>query len=161
MRGVEWLEFEVQGGYVAISLHICNQIACGIIGYFRSLEPSLEPCHLPSPLVISLLPSLSCYRPQNSHGQTLDGGTIDGLIDFAQEIARTVRISEAMPSNREVEHVPAYSHSNRWVGVGGACSDKWIVIAEIRGSQGNRNYRRGPVRLAQRSRNESVEAASA
>jgi len=39
------------------------------------------------------------------------------------------------PSNREVADVPAYSHSNRWVGVGGACSDKWIVIGEIRGSQ--------------------------
>src|SRR5262245_52770448 len=65
------------------------------------------------------------------------------------------------PSNREVEHVPAYSHSNRWVGVGGACSDKWIVIGEIRGSQGNRNYRRGPVRLAQRFSNESVAAATA
>src|SRR6516225_10698839 len=41
---------------------------------------------------------LSCYRPQNSfsRAQTLDGGTIDGLIDFAQEIARTVRISEAI-----------------------------------------------------------------
>src|SRR5262249_30065609 len=64
------------------------------------------------------------------------------------------------PSNREVEHVPAYSHSNRWVGVGGACSDKWIVIGELRGSQGNRNYRRGPVRLGQRFRNESGAAAS-
>src|SRR5262249_18636329 len=68
-------------------------------------------------------------------------------------------ISSNRPSNREVEHVPAYSHSNRWVGVGGACSNKWIGIGEIRGSQGNRNYRRGPVRLAQRSRNESVAAA--
>ena len=29
---------------------------------------------------------------------------------------------------------PAYSHSNRWVGVGGACSDKWIVTREIRRS---------------------------
>jgi nucleotide-binding universal stress UspA family protein len=27
-----------------------------------------------------------------------------------------------------VEDVPAYSHSNRWVRVGGACSDAWIVV---------------------------------
>src|SRR5262245_17640504 len=75
------------------------------------------------------------------------------------ELTAKARHCSNRPSNREVEHVPAYSHSNRWVGVGGACSNKWIGIGEIRGSQGNRNYRRGPVRLAQRSRNESVAAA--
>ena len=62
----------------------------------------------------------------------------------------------ARSDNREVEHVPAYSHSNRWVGVGGACGDEWIVTGEIPGSQGNRDYRRGTVRLAQRFRNESA-----
>jgi nucleotide-binding universal stress UspA family protein len=43
-----------------------------------------------------------------------------------------------------VEHVSAYSHSNRWVGVSGACGDEWIVTGEIRGGQGIRDYRRGP-----------------
>src|SRR5215467_955484 len=47
--------------------------------------------------------------------------------------------------NREVDHVPAYSRSNRWVRVGGTCSDERVVIGEIGGSQGNRNYRRGAV----------------
>jgi hypothetical protein len=38
-----------------------------------------------------------------------------------------------------VEDVPAYSHSNnRWVRVGGACSDAWIIAGEIRRSQGKR-----------------------
>jgi hypothetical protein len=41
---------------------------------------------------------------------------------------------------QEVEHVPAYSYSNRWVRVGGACSDAWIVAGEIRSGQGNRRY---------------------
>src|SRR5262249_55841335 len=58
--------------------------------------------------------------------------------------------------NQEVEHVPAYSHSNRWVGVGGACGDEWIVTGKIRWSQGNRDYRRGTVQLAQRFRNASA-----
>ena len=57
-----------------------------------------------------------------------------------------------------MEHVPAYSHSNRWVGASGACGDEWIVTGEIRGSQGIRDYRRGTVRLAQRFRNESAAA---
>src|SRR5262245_34375544 len=67
----------------------------------------------------------------------------------------------ARSHSREVDHVPAYSHSNRWVGVGGTCSDKWIVIGEIRGSQGHRHYRPRAVQLAERSRNESVAAAGA
>jgi len=55
--------------------------------------------------------------------------------------------------NREVEHVPAYSHSNRWVGVGGACSDAWIVAGEIRRGQGNRHYRQRLGCIPSKSRN--------
>src|SRR5262245_21170430 len=70
-------------------------------------------------------------------------------------------ITAARSHDREMDHVPAYSHSNRWIRVGGTCSDERVVIGEIRGSQRNRNYRPGAVRLAQRSRNESVAAAGA
>src|SRR5262252_5727413 len=37
--------------------------------------------------------------------------------------------------NREVEHVPAYPHSNRWVGVGGTCSDKRASLAKFVGAK--------------------------
>ena len=88
---------------------------------------------------------------------------------MSQEIARTVRISETSAqayirkaafvvrsNNREVELVPTYSHSNRWVGASGACGDEWIGAGEILGSQGIRNRRRGTVQLAQRFRIDSA-----
>src|SRR5262245_28771531 len=85
------------------------------------------------------------------------------LKKFARKVGNLKQSPEhyraARSHKREVDHVPAYSYSNRWVRVGGTCSDERVVIGEIRGSQGNRNYRPGAVRLAQRSRNESVPAA--
>ena len=57
-------------------------------------------------------------------------------------LASAVRLGIISSPNRELEHVPAFSHSNRWVGVGQACSDAWIVAGEIRRGQGNRDYRR-------------------
>ena len=60
----------------------------------------------------------------------------------------------AHSDKREVEHVPAYSHSNRWFGASGACGDTWIVAGEICGSEGVRDRRRATVRLAQRFRSE-------
>jgi hypothetical protein len=86
----------------------------------------------------------------------LDGGTIDDKLILLKLHAQFGYLKQSL-EHREVEHVPAYSHSNGWVGIGGACSDKWIVIGEIRGSQGNCNHRRRPVRLAQRSRNETSQ----
>src|SRR5262245_13131183 len=61
--------------------------------------------------------------------------------------------------NREVEHVSAYSHSNGWVRVGGTCCDERVGIGKICRGQGDCNYRRGSVRMAQRSRIESGPAA--
>jgi nucleotide-binding universal stress UspA family protein len=78
-------------------------------------------------------------------------GDLKQLLDY---------YTAARSHNREVDHVPAYSHSNRWIGVGGTCSDERVVIGQIRGSQDNSNYRRGAVRLAQRSRNENLAAAA-
>jgi hypothetical protein len=40
------------------------------------------------------------------------------------------------PDNREVKHVSAYSHSDRWVSACGAWRDAWIGVGEIRWSQG-------------------------
>src|SRR5262245_23525316 len=65
-------------------------------------------------------------------------------LHSAQErLRKTVR-----SRNREVEHVPAYSHSNGRVGIVGAWRDEWIVAGEIRSSQGNRDYRRRTIQLA-------------
>ena len=54
----------------------------------------------------------------------------------------SVRLGIISSPNRVVEHVQAYSYPNRWVGVGRACSDAWIVAGEIRRGQSNRHYRR-------------------
>src|SRR5215471_20130432 len=45
----------------------------------------------------------------------------------------------------EVKHVPAYSHSDGWVGAGGAWVGAWVGAGEIPWSQGIRNLRRGTV----------------
>jgi hypothetical protein len=41
------------------------------------------------------------------------------------------------------EHVPAYSHSNRWIGVSGAWGDEWVGAGESPGGQSVRNRCQG------------------
>src|SRR5215470_14140901 len=80
----------------------------------------------------------------------LAAATIDFLMLIESHFAKSaragllvsaVRLRVISSHNREVGHVPAYSYSNRWVGVGRACSDAWIVAGEIRRGKGNRHYR--------------------
>src|SRR5262245_18840543 len=49
------------------------------------------------------------------------------------------------PDNREVGHVSAYPHSNRWIGGSGAWGDEWAGAGEILGSQSIRNRCHGTV----------------
>src|SRR5262245_64472391 len=95
-------------------------------------------------------------------GPKADIGRRHNPIDFDQKIARAIRLFGASPirAQIEVEHVPAYPDFNRWVGVGGACSDEWIVTGGMRGSQGNRDYRRRSVRPAGRVKIERGGVAS-
>src|SRR6516164_2392532 len=56
-----------------------------------------------------------------------------------------IRKAAIRPDNREVKDVPAYSHSDRWVGASGAWGDAWVGAGEIPWSQGIRNLRCGTV----------------
>jgi len=46
-----------------------------------------------------------------------------------------LRKAAIRPDNREVKPVPAYSHSDRWVGVSAAWGGTWFGVGEIRWSQ--------------------------
>src|ERR1700741_4001239 len=61
-----------------------------------------------------------------------------------------IRKAAMRPDNREVKHVPAYSHSDRWVGASAAWGGAWIGVGEIRWSQGICNLRCGTASCADR-----------
>src|SRR6185436_5721043 len=56
-----------------------------------------------------------------------------------------IRKAAIRPDKREVKHVSAYSHSDRWIGASGAWGDAWVGAGEIPWSQGIRNFCCGTV----------------
>src|SRR4030095_15310458 len=79
------------------------------------------------------------------------GSRHDGRsIDLSQDSIRNagpayIRKAAKCPDDREVIHVPAYSHSDRWVGASGAWGGAGVGAGEIPGSQGICNLRCGTV----------------
>ena len=71
---------------------------------------------------------------EKCHQQTSSGTYL--RIDLDQD-ARPTRVSKAIfgrqhvHTNREVKHVPTYSHSDRWVGASGARGDAGVGTGEI------------------------------
>ena len=75
--------------------------------------------------VMSTLPPKADICGAITNVRFANGGHLSGTdrrIDLDQEIARPIRVSEAAPklpsegsTFAQVEHVPTYSHSNRWV----------------------------------------------
>src|SRR5262245_40646264 len=73
----------------------------------------------------------------------LAAATIDFLMLIESHFAKSaragllvsaVRLRVISSHNREVGHVPAYSYSNRWVGVGRARSDAGLSLAKFLGA---------------------------